>query len=67
MAINIHTLTESDKDRLVVFQRGKGEATERDEGVITSWNKHFVFVRYKGDIGSKATYPDDLSFSLTLR
>jgi hypothetical protein len=31
-----------------------------DEGVITSVNDHYVFVRYGSDTHSKATYPGDL-------
>lgn len=61
MAIAIHTLTENDKGRMVEYII-EGHSTE--EGVISSWNENFVFVRYKGDMGSKATRPEDLSFSL---
>ena len=33
----------------------------KEEGVITSCNDEFVFVRYEGDFHSKATRPDDLT------
>lgn len=32
----------------------------REDGVITSVNDRYVFVRYDGDKGSKATTPTDL-------
>jgi hypothetical protein len=35
-------------------------APRLEEGVITSVNKTFVFVRYGADMGSKATRPEDL-------
>lgn len=31
-----------------------------DVGVVTSWNDKYVFVRYGGDVGSKATRREDL-------
>lgn len=31
-----------------------------EEGVITSVNDHYVFVRYGADYGSKATRPEHL-------
>lgn len=31
-----------------------------EDGIITSVNEHYVFVRYAGDTGSKATRPEDL-------
>jgi hypothetical protein len=34
----------------------------REEGVITSFNNHFVFVRYGSDINSKATRREDLEW-----
>lgn len=32
----------------------------REDGVITSVNERYVFVRYDGDTTSKATHPTDL-------
>jgi hypothetical protein len=37
-----------------------GERGVAEEGVITSVGKEFVFVRYAGDHGSKATNPSML-------
>lgn len=45
--------------RKVVFDR---TGLPLEEGVITSANDRFVFVRYGTDIHSKATDPDDLRF-----
>ena len=59
--MNIAELQINDKDRLVIYKQG---TDEQEEGVITSWNDRFVFVRYGGDNHSKATYPQDLTFSL---
>lgn len=39
---------------------GKGE-----DGVITSVNTQWVFVRYIGDMHSKATAPDQLTLLMT--
>jgi len=45
--------------RKVIYRPGhKGAPVE--EGVITSVNDQFVFVRYGADTGSKATLPRDL-------
>lgn len=35
---------------------------KNEDGVITSVNSTYVFVQYKGDFHSKATYPDELEF-----
>jgi hypothetical protein len=35
-------------------------AKQFEEGVVTSKNAWFVFVRYGADYGSKATRPEDL-------
>lgn len=32
-----------------------------EEGIVTSINKQYVFVRYRGDFTSKATNPKDLT------
>lgn len=34
----------------------------REEGVITSFNEKFVFVRYGNDVNSKATNPEDIEY-----
>lgn len=49
-------LTVNDIGRSVVY-KGK------EEGIITSFNDTYVFVRYTGDIRSKATRYIDLEFS----
>ena len=43
----------------VVYHAG-GPAPE--DGVITSVNDTYVFVRYRGDFGSKATHPAQLDW-----
>ena len=45
--------------RLVIYGQW-----QPDEGVITSVNDRFVFVQYRGDLGSKATEPGSLRFSI---
>jgi len=43
---------------LLVIYRRKGQ--KPDEGVITSVNDRYVFVRYGSQVGSAATNPADL-------
>lgn len=43
----------------VVYQPGHGAP---EDGVITRVSDRWVFVRYAGDVGSKATRPEDLTF-----
>lgn len=46
----------------VVYRAGHVPATEvGEEGVITSVNDTYVFVRYGAHIGSQATSPEDLT------
>lgn len=52
---------QSDIGRQVVYQGGHPD--DKDEGVITSFNNAFVFVRYRGKIHSQATNPRDLTFT----
>ena len=53
----------SDVGRKVVFtQRYNPTAAKREEGVITSINEQFVFVRYGNQSHSKATYRSDLEW-----
>ena len=42
----------------VIYDSGHG----LEEGVITSVNKTYVFVRYGSHVHSTATYPADLTF-----
>lgn len=49
--------------RKVVYTPYKGcDPSLKEEGVITSVNDHYVFVRYGSDVNSKATDPNDLEF-----
>jgi hypothetical protein len=52
--------TEEDVGRSVVYTPYEGAKTE--DGVITSVNEQYVFVRYGADKGSKATDPRDLKW-----
>jgi hypothetical protein len=55
--------TESDIGRKVIYIRDRdtfGDAPE--EGVITSFNDHNVFVRYGAKIHSEATAREDLEW-----
>jgi hypothetical protein len=49
-----------DIGRKVVYRPCDGSKPE--EGVITTFNKSFVFVRYGKDVGAKATYREDLEW-----
>jgi hypothetical protein len=51
--------SQDDIGRAVVYMRGDPPF---DEGVITSFNDHFVFVRYGKDWHSKATHRSDLQW-----
>lgn len=57
--IIIEKLTEKDVGRNVTY---RPPFEKHDEGVITSWNRSFVFVRYGSDKTSKATPPSYLFF-----
>ena len=60
--IYLKDLTNADKNRLVVYS--KGRLKQLEEGIITSWNDTFIFVKYGKDITSKATYPQDLDWAI---
>lgn len=51
--------TEKDIGRKVIYQGGHPD--DREEGVITSFNDHCVFVRYRGTT-SQATGRDHLEW-----
>jgi hypothetical protein len=57
--IDLKSLTDSDRGRAVVFTPRVGP---HEDGVITSWNDKYIFVRYDGDKTSKATNPSNLDF-----
>jgi len=52
--------TDEDVGRGVVYTAH--EAAKPEDGVVTSFNDVFVFVRYGADKGSKATRPQDLQW-----
>lgn len=52
--------TKEDTGRGVVYEPYSGAQAE--DGVITSFNDVFVFVRYAGDQHSKATRREDLKW-----
>jgi hypothetical protein len=52
--------TSQDIGRKVVYRDRSGYKVE--EGVITSMNDRYVFVRYGAETTSKATCPKDLEF-----
>lgn len=54
--------SENDVGRGVVYTGNRYEGGKLEQGVITSFNGHSVFVRYKGDVGSKATSREDLEW-----
>lgn len=55
--------TASDIGRKVIYrEQGNFPGRKIEEGVITSFNKQFVFVRYEGLGGSAATAREDLEW-----
>ena len=52
--------TIKDFGRSVIYRPSHGEP---EEGVITSFSKTWIFVRYLGDKESKATRPEDLEWA----
>jgi len=44
----------------IVVYRPPGRASYAEQGVITSVNERYVFVRFGADYGSKATLAGDL-------
>ena len=62
--IEIAKLTENDKGREVVFDRS---GKEREYGHISSWNEHYIFVKYGGSQNSQATKPEYLKFADEVR
>lgn len=59
--MKISDLTPSDTGRNVIYTAHHGE---REEGVISSWNEKYVFVRYGMGSTAAATDPDQLEFSV---
>jgi hypothetical protein len=58
--IDPQTLTEADIGRKVIYHR---EYCDRQEGVLSSWNSTYVFVRFKSPNG-EACEPEDVSFAV---
>lgn len=56
--IVLSELSEKDKGRNVVYLSGD---KKQEVGQLTSWNDHFVFVRFHGPNGA-ACRPEDVSF-----
>ncbi len=54
--------TEKDIGRKVIYRDDIGPVEPPEEGVITSFNPRFVFVRYGGEATSKATRREDLDW-----
>jgi len=52
-------VTKKDIGRKVIYDNG----FEKEEGVITSYNNRFVFVRYGNKSCSEATYYRDLQYT----
>jgi len=55
--------TEADIGRQVYYTGNRYPGGEIEEGVITSFNEHTVFVLYRGDLRAKGTSPEDLEWS----
>lgn len=60
--IDIKKLKETDKGRKVIYIPQSRSIVKPEEGVISSWNKNYVFVKYGSDTTSKATSPENLKF-----
>jgi hypothetical protein len=60
--IEISKLTENDRGREVVFD---SQGPEMEFGIISSWNKRFIFVKYNGSQQSQATAPGALRWSIS--
>lgn len=55
--------TEADIGRAVVYTGNRYPDGKFEEGVITSFSTTAVFVRYRGDLHSKATSRQDLEWA----
>jgi len=61
MSIRHFDLTNNDIGRKVIYRHKHG-VDLLEEGIITSYNDKFVFVKYGADSFSKATKASDLTF-----
>lgn len=57
--IDISKLSQNDIGRNVTYHR---EFCKKEFGILSSWNKHFVFVRFKSPNG-EACEAEDVTFS----
>jgi hypothetical protein len=57
--IDISKLTKKDVGRAVLYHR---EYCTPERGVLTSWNAHYVFVKFRGQNGESCE-PEDVSFA----
>ena len=61
--ITLNRLTKDDIGRKVVYEPFRHcDTSLLEEGVITSFNDTYVYVRYGSDVHSKATRANDLVF-----
>jgi hypothetical protein len=56
--------TSTDIGRKVIYTGNRYPGGRPEEGVITSYNNHAVFVRYGAEYGAKATSREDLEWIL---
>jgi hypothetical protein len=59
--------TKDDIGRAVIYTGNRYPGGELEEGVITSFNDHTVFVRYGADKHSKGTLRTDLEWAQVKR
>ena len=59
--ISLETAKKNIGNKVLYYVRGNRDLIP-EEGVITSANDMFIFVRYGSDTHSKATNPEDLFF-----
>lgn len=55
--------TKTDIGRAVIYTGNRWPGAKVEEGVITSFNDHCVFVRYAADKHSKGTSRSDLEWA----
>lgn len=58
--MKIADLTNADKGREVIFHHHHGE---RDSGILSSWNEHYVFCRFTSGSTAAACDPEQLTFA----
>ena len=56
----LEELIDSDRGRKVIYQ---GYGGETEEGVITSWNEPYVFVRFRNSVTPQACKREQLEFT----